>query len=127
MNLSHDINFKWTTPPAQIIRDRIANEETLLFMATTWHRLYTPFVPMETGLAAHDSVRYETDITNSAGIIVHQAHYSIFIYGGKTWGTEMQFSREKHPLASAHWDKAAKAAGRNRDFTRDVEAYINRR
>jgi hypothetical protein len=51
------IDFKWNKSVDKIINDKVLkNGATLKFAAVTWHKLYDPFIPMDTGALAHDTV-----------------------------------------------------------------------
>lgn len=67
--------------------------------AREWHRLYTPYVPMDTG-------RLLRDVRITPGQVEHRAPYARRVYAGSGIG----FRRDKHPLAAARWDKAAQGA-----------------
>ena len=114
------VDFKWNQPINKIIADRVKNNATLLFMATTWQKLYDPFVPMDTGMMAHDSV--DIYVENGEGIIHHKAPYAAANYHGD----RKTFNTEKHQLATAHWDEAAKSAGKKEVLLKDVDAFINK-
>lgn len=104
----------------QIVEDALGGEDTLLYAAMTWHRLYSPFVPMRQGwLDDMAEYGYEGD----HGTITHVSPYAHRQYHGEGFN----FSKERHPLASAHWDDAAIAAGKGEDLAHDVEAYIKRK
>lgn len=66
------------------------------FAATEWHRLYSPYVPMDEG-----------PLTNTVSIrpkeIEHTVPYARYQYNG----TNFNFRRDKHPKATAKWDLAA--------------------
>ena len=114
-----DFKLKWKQKPRAIIDSRVLrNGKTALFMAETWRRLYNPFVPMDTGFLANDSVTVSS--RGSVGYIHHNARYAAPIYFGRSFN----FSTQKHSLASAEWDKAARSAGRVKTLVRDTDAYI---
>ena len=114
-----EYEFKWSRTVDQIVDEKVNKKgKTLLFMASTWQRLYDPFVPMDTGLLAHDSV--DVYVEDGAGVIHHKAPYAAITY----YGTGRNFSREKHQLATARWDEAAKAAGKDKDLIKSVDEYI---
>ena len=110
------VTFKWNNSPAAIA-NRIINPGVKLFAATTWHKLYTPFVPMETGNLA-SNVAYGTD--GSMGTITHAGPYAAYQY----YGDGFNFRRDKHAMASAHWDQAAKAAGKLPALVQSVQGYL---
>lgn len=66
-----------------------------LFAAQTWHRLYRPYVPWRTG-TLHELV------TITPGQITHNAPYAARCYNGN-----FNFRKDRHPLATSQWDKAA--------------------
>jgi len=112
------ISFVLNRSPKEIIAGLGLDEAGVLFLATTWHRLYTPFVPMDTGFLAIDGVSVFAD--GSRGIIEHAGPYARRQYHG----THHNFSQDKHQLASARWDEAAKSAGKADDLVRDMKAYV---
>jgi len=63
-----------------------------------WHRLYTPYVPMDTGLLAS-----QVKIDAAERSIAHTVPYANRQY----YGGGLNFKRDRHPLASARWDQAA--------------------
>jgi hypothetical protein len=115
------VEFKWNRPVNQIIEDATGGEKTLRFIASTWHRLYDPFVPMDTGTLAHDAVDYS--IEGDTAIIHHKAPYAHRQYTGEGFN----FSKERHPLATAYWDEAAKQAGKAQQLVEETEKYIMQR
>jgi hypothetical protein len=66
------------------------------FAASEWHRLYEPYVPMDTGVLK-DTVAIRPKE------IEHTSIYARYQYNG----TNFNFRRDKHPKASAKWDQAA--------------------
>ena len=70
-----------------------------LAAARAWYRLYTPYVPMDTG-------RLATQVRIAPGEIEHLAPYAAHVYRGRG----MRFRRDRHPLATRQWDKAARGA-----------------
>ena len=114
------VDFRWNKRIPDIVNDSTGGDKAALFLATTWHRLYDQFVPMRTGMLAHDAVRYSVE--NGNGIIHHAAPYARRLYEGHG----MRFSGVKHPLASAQWDQAAKAAGQADNLASEYQAYLKR-
>ena len=91
--------------------------------ATEWWKLITPYVPMETGTLS-ESVKIKGH--SGAGEIEYFVPYAHYLYKGELMvdsetgssyarygakkvytGTDLQFSKDRHPLASKEWDKAA--------------------
>jgi hypothetical protein len=82
-----------------IVQNNVLDDELGTFAAATWHRLYTPYVPMDSGMLAQD-------VRISPWEIVHNVPYA----GRQYRGITHDFRRNKHPLASAQWDQAAMPA-----------------
>ena len=82
------------------------------FAANEWHRLYLDFVPMDTGMLAQN-------VRITPGMIEHVEPYANLIYNG----TYMNFRKDKHPLAAAHWDDVAKPTQMPK-LIRSLNAYI---
>lgn len=102
---------------------KVENKQYWTFAANEWHRLMTPYVPYLGGALA------ETVKINSGklyGEVEYISPYAHYIYEGRlmvdpdtgsSWakagakkvytGAELDLSHNKHPLSSAHWDKAA--------------------
>ena len=113
--------LKWHSSKEEILdRHVIRDGKTALFAATTWARLINPFVPMDTGFLANDSVSIRA--RGKTGLIHYKAPYAVFNY----YGEGKNFSTSKHSLASARWDVAAKRAGKLETLIKDVNAYVRR-
>ena len=91
--------FKWNKSQSKIVNDLGINQKLNLFMAQECMRLMNPFVPMDTGAL---SQTVETKATNERGMVHYMVPYAHRQYNG----TSFNFSKEKHPLATHHWDKA---------------------
>lgn len=115
------LNFSWLRPKDKIINDRVLHDgKTLMFMASTWWKLYDPFIPMDTGMLAHDTV--DVYVQGDVGIIHHKAPYAEDAYNA----VGREFRKEKHPLATAKWDEAAKTAGKKDVLIKDTQAFIKK-
>lgn len=90
-------------------------DDIRLFAANDMFRLMSPYVPMDTGML------WQTVEVSTKGVHYKQP-YARYQYNG----TNFNFSRDKHPLASAEWDKAMLAAQDDK-LTRDIQNYINRK
>lgn len=94
------IDIKVNLNKLQIV-EKIDNDEFWKFAATQWHRLITPFTPMRTGIL------FESVII-TPGVIEYTEPYAHHVYDRKTKNDKkINFRKDKHPLASAEWDKAA--------------------
>lgn len=104
---------------------KVRNDEFWKFAANEWWKLMTPYVPMETGTlsetvdirpkeveytAPHAHYAYEGKVM---GPNFYAPDYGFWSPPGKKkqyTGKKLNFSKSKHPLASARWDKAAAPA-----------------
>lgn len=83
------------------------------FAATEWHKLYEPYVPMQTGMLKDTvSIRPKE--------IEHTVPYARYQYNG----TGFHFRRDMHPKASAKWDEAA-APTQLPKLASAMQAYID--
>jgi len=120
MSANSTIEFQWNKSIDSIVNSRVLRGgATALFMAETWHRLYMPFVPRLTGTLSTGSVSKGVQGLDT-GFIHHQIIYASFQY----LGSGHNFSRHVHPMATSHWDQAAKAAGKVSALVNDVRAYL---
>lgn len=93
------------------------------FSANEWHKLITPYTPMDTGTLS-ESVKIKGK--SGTGEIEYNAPYAHYLYQGQLMvdpetgssyaraGTkkvytenDLVMSKDRHPLASKEWDKAA--------------------
>ena len=81
--------------------------------AREWHRLYAPYVPMDTGALLRD-------VAFLPGRIHHRVPYARRVYEGG----DLAFRRDKHPLASARWDLAA-AKTQKQALIRSLQAFVD--
>lgn len=113
------VTLKWNRSLAKIAEDATGGDKTLLFMANEAVRLMDPFVPMDTGMLA-DNV--DTYVEGGAGKAHYRSPYAHFQFNGEGFN----FSHEKHPLATARWDEAMKAA-RGADYVRALQNFVRGR
>lgn len=121
--------------------DKIRNDDSFWYYAATeWNRLYSKYVPFETG-TLRDTV------TISPKQITHTAPYAHYQYTGEVYGPNYPIiqngvhvgyfstpDRKKHPtgkslkyknpLASKEWDKRAEAT-QKRKLISSLQKYIN--
>lgn len=110
-----EITFKWNKSESKIINDVGINQKFNLFMAQECMRLMNPFVPMDTGAL---SQTVETKADSKRGIV----HYTVPYAHRQYNGTSFNFSKEKHPLATHHWDKAMLTAKKTQ-LIKTLEKY----
>ena len=121
----------------------VDNDAFWLFAATEWHRLYTPYVPMDSGSLAQQ-------VTIEPKTITHTSPYAHYQYTGAVYGpnipitqggvvvgffskpgvpkhptgASLTYRKNQHPLASAKWDKAAEPSQKDTLIGR-LQAYVN--
>ena len=91
-----------------------------LFFYNEFYRAMEPYVPADT-LAMYDTADISAD-----GILFVQPYSSAPYYGKTKDGNQMHFKKDKHPLATDHWDQAAWSAKKD-SLTAALQDYINRR
>ncbi len=95
--------------------DRICRHDGLgIYAAEALAKLMTPYVPMDTGTLSQS---YTTEPRK----VIYNQPYAHRLYEGEGFS----FSKEKHPLATAHWDEAAKVA-KGKQFADEITKYIRR-
>ena len=107
MRLRFDINHKR-------IQNKFHSDKIGIFLASTCARYMDEYVPMDTGMLAQNFVvtPFQVEYTQP------YAHYQFN-------GTHFNFSRDKHPLATAHWDEATSKAHGNQ-IAKEVTEYLRR-
>lgn len=119
---------------------KVENPAFWKYAANEWWKLLTPYTPMETG-ATFETVKVKGE--KSTGLIEYtspQAHYlyrgelmvdpatgsSFARFGAKKvyTGKELEISKERHPLASKEWDKAAEPLQKPK-LIRAMQGYID--
>ena len=79
-----------------------------------------PYVPYDTG-ELKDDVDYVYSLTEGSQIVYNADHASRCYYGD-----DINFHKDKHPLATAHWDKVAMQTQRDR-LVREAEKILKER
>lgn len=126
----------------------LIDDSVRLYAQQAYYRLMTDYIPMETGMLMENVI-----ITKDGVRFV--SPYACYLYHGKVmvdpdtkkagwfdpkkgrWYSrknvkkvqsdrELIFSREKHPLACAYWDKAAMVR-HGESFVREITGYIIRK
>lgn len=98
--------------------DATGGDATLLFMANEAQRLMDGYVPMETGMLADNADAY---VEGGVGKVHYRSPYAHYQYNGDGFN----FSKEKHPKATSHWDEAMKK-DRGKDLANAVQKFIKR-
>lgn len=96
------------------ITSKAENDRTFwTFAASEWHRLYSPYVPMQSGML-------KDTVTIRPKEIEHTVPYARYQY----YGTGFHFSKIMNPKASAKWDQAA-APTQLPKLASSMQAYID--
>lgn len=109
------ISVKVDIPNIPKLSKRIFSDDVRKYANTRLHAYCSPYVPMDTGY-----LDQTVDITKD------YVHYKA-PYAHKMWdGDGLNFSKDKHPLATSHWEQAMKVA-KGEQLAADIEAYIKKR
>ena len=91
------------------------DNEAMTFVHSTYHKLMYDYIPFDTGTLA-DSV----DITPE------YVHFKQPYAKKQYTGDNFNFSKEKHPLACARWDKQALTA-RREQFEKSIQNHMKKK
>lgn len=130
------MEIKWNRTPKQIL-GRIFDDETMTYVHTRLHAYMSPFVPMDSG-----ALDQTVDITPEC--VHYKSPYAHFQWNGKvfvddrgsTWARrseskhqinkDLQYSKDQHPLASSHWEKAMMTS-KGDEFCKDITDYLRKK
>ena len=97
------------------IIDRIMDSSTGIFVAETWGRYFSKYVPMQSGTLSQN---YETEPYK----VIYTAPYAHKMHEGD----DFNFSKEQHPLATAHWEIPSFNANKEK-VAKEITSYIARK
>lgn len=130
------MEIKWNRTPKQIM-GRIFDDDARLYIHTRLHAFCSPYVPMDSGV-----MDQTVEITPES--VHYKSPYAHFQWNGKVFvdkrgspwaprseskhetNRDLQYSHDKHPLATSHWEKAMMTA-KGDVFCKDIEAYLRRK
>lgn len=92
----------------------VDNDKVGLFMAETCARYMDKYIPMDTGMLSQN---YE--------IKPFEVKYNQPYAHRMFYGTGLNFNKEKHPLATAHWDVVTQNA-KSSQISKEVQSFIER-
>ena len=130
------------------IHNKVQNDEFGLFLAQEWKRLIEPYIPYRDG-------RLAENVECKPFEIIYKSLYARYMYegviyvdpiykkggftsnGGITFWSrpgvkkeasnrKFDYSKDKHPQATDHWDKAAEQAGQKVKLTESANRYLRR-
>ena len=135
--------FRWNKPIPQIAKEATGGKRTLLFMANEARRLMSPYVPARNMNLDGRAVR--TYVEGGSGVVHYLSPYARYQYHGflmvsritgSPWakrgestvllGIPLNYSKERHPLATAEWDKAMMMA-KGGAYVQAVQNYVRRK
>ena len=93
---------------------RIFDNDVGIFTAEICARNFNKFVPMQTGMLSQNYATAPFKIT-------YNQPYANRMYKGSNFN----FSKEQHPLATDHWDKEGFEANK-RKIANEITAYLKR-
>lgn len=109
------VTVKLDIPNISGISKRLFTPDVKKYAHTRLHAYCSPYVPMDTGY-----------LDQTVDITPDYVHYKA-PYAHKMWdGDGMHFSTDNHPLATAHWEKAAMTA-KGQQLADEITAYIKRK
>lgn len=83
-----------------------------MFLAETCAKEMNPYVPMDTGMLSQNYITEPFKVTYTS------------VYAHRQFnGDGFNFSKEMHPLATSHWDKAMVSAKKTK-IAKEVTDYI---
>ena len=111
-------DFKWLKSPSRIVSDLGFNNMSERILAETSARYMNHYVPFKEGVLSNN---YETGADAVGGFVRYNSPYAHYQYTGE----DFTFTKDMHPLATHHWDKAMLITQRDQ-LTREAD-LIRRR
>ena len=109
------VSVKVDIPNIPKLSNRIFSDDVRKYANTRLHAYCSPYVPMDTGM-----------LDQTVDITPEYVHYKV-PYAHRIYeGDGLNFSTDKHPLATAHWDKAM-AVAKGQQLSDEITAYIKRK
>lgn len=99
---------------AKTIR-RIFGDGVKVYANTRLHAYCSPYVPMDTDM-----------LDQTVYITKDYVHYKVPYAHRAYEGDGLNFSQDKHPLATSHWDRDMKVA-KGQQLADDITAYIKKK
>lgn len=99
IKLGKDSFFEWNKTEQGLITGLGFNKAFDIYVAERAAAYMNPFVPMRKGVLSQN---YVTGVDDRGGFVKYTSPYAHYQYNG----VGFDFSKEQHPLATHHWDKA---------------------
>jgi len=137
-------SFIWNRPISEIEYERSGGNAGRLFFANECRRLMDPYVPAENLVLAQNVRVY---VEGGVGHVHYRSPYAHYQYEGllyvssstgSAWASmgehkvrakpekELVHGKNRHPLATSHWDKAMMTARKN-DLVRAYQNWLHGR
>lgn len=106
--------------PLKIVDSITNNDQLGLFLAATWKRYMDKYVPLDQGML------YQTADATKPFEVSYIQNYSHYQWEGLSKsGKKLRYSKEQHPLAQSHWEKAAYKDNVD-NVAKEVTEYLRR-
>ena len=106
--------------PLKIVDSITNNDQLGLFLAATWKRYMDKYVPVDQGML------YQTADATKPFEVSYIQNYSHYQWEGLSKsGKKLRYSKEQHPLAQSHWEKAAYKDNVD-NVAKEVKEYLRR-
>lgn len=137
------MSVKVSFRPAGEIVGRILGDDTRLYANTRLHALCDPYTPMDSGMLSQN-----VEITPE--YVQYKSPYAHYQWEGKVYGPNIPitedgqmvgfyspplkkptdrnlvYSKDKHPLATSHWERAM-AVAKGQQLADDITAYLRKK
>lgn len=96
------------------------NNKLGLFLAQTWANYFDKYIP-------EDTATLKSNYTTEPFTVTYNSPYAHYQWEGvsRFTGNPLNYSMEKNPLATSHWEQPAYEAFKD-EVARQVEHYIRR-
>lgn len=109
------VTVKVEIPNIPKLSNRIFSDDVRTYANTRLHAYCSPYVPMNTGY-----------LDQTVDITPDYVHYKAPYANRVHKGDGMNFSEDKHPLATAHWERSM-AVAKGQQLADDIAAYEKKR
>lgn len=112
------LRFRWNHKQATIKR-LVGNNKVGMFLAETWGTMFNKYVPADKIILASS---YRTEPFR----VTYYQPYSHYQWRGISMlGNPLNYSHEKHILATDHWEESA-SKDKSKEVAKAVTEYIKR-
>jgi hypothetical protein len=112
------VKFRWNHKQATI-RRLVGNDAVGMFLAETWGTMFNKYVPADKIILANS---YRTEPFK---VTYYQPYSHYQWYGISRSGRPLNYSHEKHILATSHWEEVA-GREKGKEVAQAITNYIKR-